>query len=251
MVTLPSREALQVELNAFYARALEDIRPLFDDKQASELSAPMLVSIFEAYLKAPVRVMFVGKETNKWCGKLSDFFANDNGIDRVLARYRDHLGRGRWKSPFMQTLGRTAKELAGGEPEAILYTNLMKMDWEKGGRGFARNSKKHSDTLSKFSRDLFRFEVDLLKPDVIIFASGAPYDSVIKNIFPCQERSASERVEPKALWRFNVGSIVCYRARHPSAIPKKGSTFAKTSAYYKRIAASVKEDFAHRYAAPV
>lgn len=246
-----NRAALQLELNAFYIQAIEDIRPLFDEKQAFELSAPMLISVSDAYLEAPVRVMFVGKETNKWCGTLLDFFSKDNGMDRVLTRYRGHLARKKWKSLFMQTLGRTSKELAGGKPEAILYTNLIKMDWGKGGQGFARNSKNHSEALSKFSKDLFRFEVNLLNPDVIIFASGAPYDTVIKNIFPSEERSASERLESKALWKFNVGNIVCYRARHPGAIAQLGSPFLKTSTYYTRIIADVKANFADRYLAPV
>lgn len=246
---MTQKDLLQAELNAFYERALAEIKPLLDKRQTDELSAPLLVSISDAYLNAPVRIMFVGKETNKWCGRLTQFYEEDRGLDRLMRRYRDHLGRRTWKSPFMQTLSRTAKELAGGQEEAILYTNLMKMDWGKGGKRFARNSKRHSVALSKLSRDMFRFEVELLKPDVIIFASGVTYDSVIKGMFPDEERSGSVRIEAKALWRFNLGSTVCYRTRHPSAIARKGGPFAKTGTYYSTIIASVKEQFPHVYAA--
>jgi hypothetical protein len=238
---MSTRESLQAQLNAFYACSLAEFRHWFTSEQLKELSAPFLIAVSDAYLEQPLKVMFVGKETNRWWGKLPKYYEKVGALEELLARYREQLGLGKWQScPFMWTLARVAKELTGGTTETVLYANLMKMDWGKGGVGYSRNSKEHSKALRELSRKMFRFEVDLLKPDVIIFASGAGYDKVIKDYFPAEERSNSHVIEKDALWQFNIGNTLCFRARHPGALAVKNK-FSETSTYYSRIISIVKE----------
>jgi hypothetical protein len=238
------RELLQAQLNQFYTSTLENIRPLFDDRHLRELSSPLLISISDAYLAAPVRVMFVGKETNGWWDKLEAYYTGKNALAGLMNRYQEQMARAKWPGRFFPMLGRAAQELAGAKTEAIAWTNLMRMDWEH-GKGYSRNSKGFSDALTKMSQDMLRFEVELLKPDVIIFACGASYDSVIKETFP--DRTNSVAIVKRALWQFNVGKILCFRAQHPQAIRKKNSALKPVAAYYTDIFARVKANFAHIY----
>jgi hypothetical protein len=67
-----------------------------------ELSAPFLLSVSQAYLDAPVRVMFIGKETNGWCGKLGAFYERPDRIDIAKARYENQHARGTGNSELLR-----------------------------------------------------------------------------------------------------------------------------------------------------
>ena len=245
---MSEKELLQAKLNDFYRTTLAGAKPLFDDKHLRELSAPLLISISAAYLRAPVRVMFVGKETNGWWGKLSAYYAVEDSLAELMQRYQQQMGKLKWGGRFFQMLSRTARELNGAQADAIAWTNLMRTDREQ-GKGYSRNSKEFSAALTKMSQEMLRFEVELLKPDVIIFACGTSYDSVIKETFP--HRTNSEPVVKRALWQFNVGKILCFRSQHPQAVRRKNSTFKPVNAYYADIFARVKANFPHVYNLPI
>lgn len=235
---------LQAKLNDFYIATLARAKPFFDEKHLSELSAPLLISISEAYLSAPVRIMFVGKETNGWWGKLGTYYAAEDALAALMKRYQVQMRKSKWPGRFFQMLSRTAQELTGAQTDAIAWTNLMRTDWEH-GKGFSRNSKEFSAALTKMSQEMLRFEVELLKPDVIIFACGVSYDSVIKSTFP--SRTNSESIVKRALWQFKIDETLCFRSQHPQAIRKKNSTFKPVDAYYADIFARVKASFPHVY----
>ena len=90
----------------------------------------------------------------------------------------------------------------------------MKMDWHRPKRGYSRTSIGHSAHLFNFSVATVQFEIELLKPDLIIFGSGHTYDRALKAVLP--ERQAV-KVEPKALWHFQSNGIECFRTFHPDA----------------------------------
>jgi hypothetical protein len=242
------KELLQAKLNDFYRATLAGAKPLFDDKHLQELSAPLLISISEAYLTAPVRIMFVGKETNGWWGKLEAYYAAEDAVSKLMKRYQQQMGMQKWPGRFFPMLSRAARELVGAQVDAIAWTNLLRTDWEH-GKGYSRNSKDFSAALTKMSQEMLKFEVELLKPDVIIFACGASYDSVIKATFP--NRTNSNPIVKRVLWQFEVGKILCFRSQHPQAIRRKGSALKPVEAYYADIFAQVKANFAHVYDAPM
>ncbi len=235
-----NREALQARLNAFYVTALADIRPRLDQAHLDRLSAPLLISVSQAYLDAPLRIMFVGKETNGWWGKLQRYYATKDALDALLQRYRKQMHMPHWPGRFFRMLARTARELADGPPEAIAWTNLLRTDWEQ-GKGFSRNAKGFSATLAELSATMLRREVELLAPDVIIFACGASYDSVIKSTFP--DRTDSIAIVKRALWQFRIGDALCFRTRHPQAIRREASSFLPVDCYYEDIFARVRTAF--------
>lgn len=240
-VALDNRENLQQRLNAFYDATLKESLPALA-AASNELSFPFLVSVSNAYLTSPVRIMFVGKETNGWIGKLKDFDGSPASIETILRRYDDQMQRGKWEGRFFQTLARVANELTNGNPGAIVWNNLIKMDWDQ-GRSDSRSSIAHSQELFDLSSRMLRYEIEVLKPDVIIFASGPNYDRVIKANFAYDTLS----VEARALWKFRVGEIMCFRTRHPNAIRTAG--FRPTGDYYAEIVRNIRNQFAGRYAA--
>src|SRR5690606_37443433 len=130
---------LQQRLNAFYATALTEARPCFSEQDLEALSAPFLIKISDEYLNAPLRIMFVGKETNNWKGQLNTFYDLDNPVEVIIERYEKQFSDNRWAKPFMAMFARVAKELAFNQPRSMICNNLIKMDWSQ-GRSDSRNA---------------------------------------------------------------------------------------------------------------
>src|SRR5690606_40602067 len=84
---------LQQRLNAFYATALSEARPCFSEQDLEALSAPFLIKISDEYLNAPLRIMFVGKETNNWKGQLNTFYDLHNPVEVMIERYEKQFSR--------------------------------------------------------------------------------------------------------------------------------------------------------------
>ncbi|WP_321817078.1 MULTISPECIES: hypothetical protein [unclassified Paraburkholderia] len=204
---------IQAALDSYYAEALAAAEPAFAP-HLRELSAPFLLSVSQTYLDATVRVMFIGKETNGWLGKLEAFYERRDGIEAAKARYEDQHVRSTGNSGFLQQMKRFADAFVGGDRTAICWNNLMKMDWPRQGRGYSRTSIDHSAHLRSFSVAAVKFEIELLKPDLIIFGCGHGYDRALKAVLPDRQRV---KVEPKALWHFRSNGIECFRTFHPDA----------------------------------
>ncbi|MNV51664.1 hypothetical protein D3C71_1437200 [compost metagenome] len=234
------KQDLQSVLDSYYAEALAVAKPNFI-QHFRELSAPFLLSVSQAYLDAPVRVMFFGKETNGWCGKLGPFYERPDGIACAKARYEDQHARGTGKSELLRQWQRFADAFAGGDRAAVCWNNLMKMDWHRPKRGYSRTSLRHSAHLFDFSVAAVRFEIALLKPDLIIFGSGHAYDRALKAVLPNRQ---TVKVEPKALWHFQSNGIDCFRTFHPGARDHQASRPIKE--YYREIIDTAWKTFAAR-----
>ncbi len=135
---------IQERLNRFYADTLQASK--FDSVQQQELSLPLLLSVPKAFLEAPIRIMFVGKETNGWRGKLAAYYSGSVGIADLLDRYDQQMQQTTARGAFSQMHQRLANALAGGRKEAVLWNNLSKMDWDQ-GKSDSRTSLGHSAAL--------------------------------------------------------------------------------------------------------
>lgn len=236
---MKTKVEIQAQLDEFYALTLAAAQGSFD-KYLDDLSSPFLINVSEDYLNADVRIMFVGKETNGWWGGLRKFFQTVDSITELKKRYVEQFHRPTGRSRFLRMTKDLANELADGKRTAICWNNLMKMDWKR-GRGFSRTSIGHSAELFELSTMMVRYEIDLLKPNVIIFGSGPSYDRAIKAIFP--ERT-TKSVDPRALWHFTSGGVLCFRTYHPNA--RDSSAERPIAHYYGEIVASLKSLYGER-----
>ncbi|WP_152859164.1 hypothetical protein [Burkholderia sp. BE17] len=226
---------MQFKLDAYYNHCLREAQACFS-RHLDVLSAPLLLNVADDYLNADVRIMFVGKETNGWWGSLRKFYETADAVAAVRARYVEQFHRPTGHSRFLRITKLLAHELAGAKRSAICWNNLMKMDWDR-GRGFSRSSIEHSPELFELSTRMVRHEIDLLKPNVIIFGSGPAYDRAIKAVLP--DRTTIS-VEPRALWHFTAGDIRCYRTYHPNA--RDSSAARPIGHYYADIVAAIKSN---------
>jgi hypothetical protein len=224
------------QLKELYSEVLDKttLTKYFQEEKLNEYSAPFLLSIDDNYLNSKIKILFVGKETNKWWGRLKNFIETDNSIDILQQRYRAEFFGGevqnkngsitkynkepKWNNQFFIEYKKIRKELLDDLPGSLVWSNLLKFDNAK-KTSYSRNTKDDKKVV-KISKQIFKRELEILKPDYIIFATSYTYDKIIKEFFK-NEIIESNVIEPKSLWKFKIGDITCYRTWHPATIKYK------------------------------
>lgn len=226
---------LQSELDQLYSEVLDKQKlvDIFTTEELEKISAPHLLNIDSNYIDANIKILFVGKETNKWWGKLRHFIETDNSINILKQRYKAKFFGGdvpsskdinktkkykaeKYNTPFFTEYKKVNHAICDAKPGAVIWSNLLKMDFDR-NKGYSRNAKSNKNIVS-LSKEIFLKEIEILKPDYIIFATSYTYDkAVIKEYFE-DKITKSEVIETKSMWKFNIGDTICYRTWHPSTI---------------------------------
>jgi len=246
---------MQEKLDEIYNNDLNkaELKDIFN-ADTQKVSAPLLLNINNNYLNSNLKIMFIGKETNLWWGKLQNFIDYADSTSILTNRYNAHFFGGtvvssknknefkeykaeQWKNPFFTQFKKIRKELLGDKKGSLVWNNLLKMDSGEVGT-YSKNTKNDPRVVS-ISKNIFVKEFNLLKPDIAIFATSHTYDKVIKDFFPDYE--TLEIIEPKSLWKFKIGNTICYRTWHPSTI--KYNAKKDKLLYYDDIILDIKKEF--------
>lgn len=187
-----------------------------------------------SYLNSNKKILFIGKETNKWWGRLKDFIETNNSVEILQDRYRAELFGGKvqnksggittykeeanWNNSLFVEYKKVRKELLNDIKGALVWSNLLKFDNAK-STSYSRNTND-DESVVQISKEIFNKELEILQPDYIIFAVSYTYDEIIKEFFE-DEIYDSQIIESKSLWKFKIGETVCYRTWHPSTINYK------------------------------
>ncbi|MDQ7074956.1 MAG: hypothetical protein Q9O24_07335 [Gammaproteobacteria bacterium] len=154
---------------------------------------PLLIKVRGDYEKADVKVMIVGQETDGWNGdfdssssKSVDFLMDDyfayfyddfkypyHYVGRMKKKYR----RPFWNKSNFNFFSSELKSHFGGKGKKVscIWNNVSKIGQIHRGR--------HTDEIEAMEEsyfDVFRKEVEILRPNIIIFSSGPTRDRLIK-----------------------------------------------------------------------
>ena len=169
---------------------------------AKKASPPLLLLPHEKWGTAKSKVLIVGQETLRWqynpgelgnsgqspIENLWDFLQAEDGVGAMWRLYRWYaLGRAypKQNSPFWRGF-RALSSAIGGCEDSALWTNVFKVNV----RGPVMDCKvAEISALRRAQEGLLRYEIKLLKPDVVVFLSGPRYDSTIQHDFPDVEIS--------------------------------------------------------------
>lgn len=221
-------------LTSAYREILSELpQHWFDCSRAHEpefakLSGLFLPGTSEAYEQAPKRIMVVGRETRQWNVVTSEnpFLNLDEYIQRAMAEQQAHLAKYLPEPPdkgasFFNLLRSLASEHGYG---GIAWANLFCFAWS----GKSPMGRPNFRMLSNISERLLKSQIEILKPDIIIFANGATSARIRRKYFPhTGEQSVctnladyrEQGIANDQLWRFHLyGKIQCYRIQHPSSI---------------------------------
>lgn len=198
------------------------------EAEYAKLSGLFLPGTSPAYHFAPQKILVVGRETRRWdVLEGDDKFENlETYICKAMAVQQDHLARFILKpkdrgESFFNLLRNLADDHG---TQSIAWANLFCFAWNKK----SPMHWKHFEKLLEISEQLLKAQVNILQPDVIIFANGASSARFRQGYFPHKGESSvcselgdfcEQGIPLNQLWRFNLYQrIQCFRIQHPSSI---------------------------------
>jgi len=205
---------MQKLLKAIYSE--DKLQQLFQKLKKSTLSLkeyswPMIPYVGPDYAKADKKIMFVGKEPNGWgrnpCS-LGEILNEPDGIERIISEPTRFIledvvpyygGKKGYNTNLLLRLYYFAGNILCDKPvepntrdkdvslkcfRSIVMTNIFKIckQEEGSGKAFQPDSKMKNFLLSNFNT--LEYEIDQLKPDLIVFSTGSSYDRYLVEIFP-------------------------------------------------------------------
>lgn len=237
-----------------------DFEPLFD-REGIKPALPLLLWLHdcEAYEKADIKVMVFGRETNNWNDpahrkyypnytynfslETSEDIQNEiSGRHDVLPEvygicdiYDEYQNKDEApQTPFTKKKDVFVDMLKTALPDKqieCIWNNIHKVGKGADGNGHCRGlPTTEIQEIVKARFDVILEEIDILKPDIIIFLTGKEADNAIMNTFGIgKDRFIPISTDPEIfLDRVNIPGIK-YAARtiHPSELYKPNAYFIK------------------------
>ena len=188
-----------------------------DDKE-NMATHPLLIQTNDEYAKADLKVMFFGQETNEWNGVFEEYA----DLESVLAVYENfYLKKGyeQYGKPFWNFI-RNLKSTQSTKKIGYIWNNVLKIGKSESGTP--------QQGLIKYTIDYFNVipqEIEILKPNVLLFLSGHTYDDHIRktignfSIVPIEGFSTNEL----CILKFdNISVDLAIRTYHPGYLQRLG-----------------------------
>lgn len=184
-----------------------------------DYTRPLLIKLKDeqAYMLADKRVMILGQETNGWAegGEMTP--------ENSMNKYVEFFGDGenvKWKGPFWNETKRFIRLLKKKFPEqkiAYTYNNVVKIGKSSGigfpGETIYQIEMNHFDILKK--------EIDILKPQLLLFFSGVNYEDRIRNKLGDFSKETVKSFSHDKLCRLvfaDKNLPIAFRTLHPKAM---------------------------------
>lgn len=159
--------SINEQLKALYCKYWEVYRDHI--LNAVEAASPFLIYASDRYVNAEKKVLFCGQETLGWEDGIHQKGTTVEGLMKV---YDDFVNNGSYRSPYWNFQRRLMK----ANPNlGFVQNNIVKI-----GRRAARGCDDNIDELAKMYFPVFKDELDILRPDFIIFMTGPYYDRRIQ-----------------------------------------------------------------------
>jgi hypothetical protein len=217
------------ELGELYKKAMEDVsdkvdeynKSLKDETDRTRTTSPLFLKSHEGYENAETKIMIFGKETNGWGEnqhetleeirqKYVDFFINEDGSNEYCRRHR------RYHSHFwigIKEIINLLNEKNAGKKIGSLWNNIVKMGYSV--KGFP--DKFYKPIVKPYLNNLITKEIEILKPDYIIFLTGPGYDWVLNDVFGTPERKTVEGFSNRQLCEIIIPNVKrAFRTYHPN-----------------------------------
>jgi len=152
---------------------------LEDESKEYKPTNPLLLFIDEEKLKnADIKVMIFGQETNDWDGDFkNDMSISLDNYDEFLNLNNPFSYGGQFWNGFNRFLTLLSEKYPSKKIEAI-WNNVIKI----GNSGRDKNyPPEYIYNIEKEYFNVIKDEINILKPDIILFMSGPNYDIELEN----------------------------------------------------------------------
>jgi len=186
-----------------------------DERLGNKPTNPLLIFIDkeEEYRKADIRILICGQETNGW-------FENGNGdIGSVMNCYNEFFCGGKcWSygGQFWNGFSRFRTLFENrypGKKIRYVWNNIVKI-------GKAEDKGMPPSYIYEIERNyfsVFKEELEILKPDLVLFLTGPHYDKILTDTFGELRFECLPTFSERALSKLNLpGSELAFRTYHPN-----------------------------------
>ncbi|HHF3827372.1 TPA: hypothetical protein ACPOJ5_001478 [Haemophilus influenzae] len=202
----------------------------------SNLSKIHLGFVPDDFKQKKHRILIVGRETRGWGEKRKDLEKYDqSSVYQLMSLSKSWVIRNLERSDSVNKKGKCFfnffRKVSQENPNAsILWANIFCVSYKK-----SNPSKIDSESvfanIKKISESLLKAQIEILQPNIIIFASGLDTQAILarrdyfKNDLKPSGKSVVPGLDKKYLEQFhlleNYGEdILCYRTVHPSSRTK-------------------------------
>jgi hypothetical protein len=206
-------ELYQSKWNAL-SEALVNFNDEDEGDDENRASHPLLLRINSEYENAETKIMFFGQETNEWHGP----FEEGDDVTTLLGDYENfYLNKGYYASPFWNNFNKLKVQNAANNSKKIgyIWNNLLKI-------GNCRIGRPQNGLLN-YTLEYFNVipnEIEILKPDILLFFTGPNYDHFIKDRFGEYSDETVEGFDKRSLCKLNFKNLpvkLALRTYHPGA----------------------------------
>jgi hypothetical protein len=166
----------------------------------------------------------IGQETCSWGNginfdNLSGFLRNDiDTVNNLIVHYGkfNFAEKTRNNTPFWRFYKELHNkfdiDISKSYPNYFAWTNIFKFDYKRKAL-----SNEQKNIFKSINGELLKKEIEIIKPDVILFVTGWGYDEFIKNFFP---NSTYEKIVTGYLARIRNEKLPVntFRTFHPHTL---------------------------------
>ena len=197
----------------------------------SNLSKIHLGFVPDDFKKKKHRILIVGRETRGWELKHLKKY-DQSSVDQLMSLSKYWVKRNLEKSDLVNKRGRCFfnffRKVSQENPNAsILWANIFCVSYKKSNPSKI-DTKSVFANIKKISESLLKAQIEILQPNIIIFASGLDNQAIIarrdyfKDGLKPSGKSAVSGLDKKYLEQFYFSGnydegILCYRTVHPSS----------------------------------
>lgn len=192
---------------------------------------PLLLKVNEEiHYKADLKIMIMGQETDSWERQQKRPFTPIDQSSKIVAStvddfmdtYQTFLNEWGKNSPFwhyIKNINSSLNRLLPGKTIEIIWNNIYKIGNKEKGKN------RPTNIIRSFENEHFNVieeEVNILKPDIIIFFTGPNYEKRVEKIFPITSSiPLVSSINERELAKFQLSNgITAYRTYHPAYLKR-------------------------------
>lgn len=227
----------QLYIDTFSTESPCVLQLLRNKRRTPEVPAyPLLIKVNEeALAKADIKIMIFGQETNSWEQKVSEkvipieesgMFV-DKTVDVFMNYYKDFLAKkineNSKRSPFWDFHYQLKNNKFSTKQVELIWNNIYKIG------NFEKRKNRPSSSIREFENkyfDIIQQEVNIIKPNLIVFFTGPKYDGRLTKKFEViNKHSLKSDIPSKELAKLDLGiGIPAYRTYHPHYLRRQKKT---------------------------
>ncbi len=179
MDQINAQKQLNELYNDYFIKRYNEISKEIDDEILKSLSIPYLLHVPKNYFKGK-RVWYVGQEPYLWYGLYDKKRLEPEGIvDYAVQSHHEFFNGGMVNSPIWNFLGKLKEDAQN----SIVCNNIYKFSYIEAGLSpnsklfkSKENQEKYLKPIYQLQQDILLKELEILKPEVILFMTGHDND---------------------------------------------------------------------------